>query len=185
MAWIRVIEEDEAEGKLKECYEKIKRSRGKVANIMKVHSLDPEAMLKHLELYLAIMFRPGGLSRPQRELIATVVSSINRCGYCTHHHGEALNFYWKDEGKLKKLVKDYTQVELGSKERAMLDYAAKLTRDPASVAEGDIKRLRDEGFSDEEILNINLVASYFNFVNRIAEGLGVEFDEEEVRGYKY
>lgn len=185
MAWIRVIEEDEAEGKLKECYEKIRSSRGKVANIMKVHSLDPQSMVKHLELYLVIMFRPGGLSRPHRELIATVVSSINRCGYCTHHHAEALNFYWKDEGKLKRLVQDYTQAELTPKERAMLDYAAKLTRDPASVTEDDVKHLRDVGFSDEQILSINLVTSYFNFVNRVAEGLGVEFDEKEVRGYKY
>jgi len=185
MVWIRVIEEDEAEGRLKEYYEEIKRARGKVANIMKIHSLHPEAMVKHLELYLAIMFRPGGLKREQREMIATVVSALNKCGYCTYHHAEALNFYWKDRERLQRLIEDYTQLDLAPPERTMLDYARKLTQDPASVTEADVQRLRDTGFSDEEILNINLVVSYFNFVNRVALGLGVEFSDQEMKGYKY
>lgn len=185
MPWVRVIDEDEAEGELKAYYEEIKRARGKIANIMKVHSLHPEAMKKHLELYMAIMFRPRGLKREQRELIATVVSSLNRCEYCTRHHAEALNFYWKDQRRLKRLIEDYTRLDLPPAERAMLDYAKKLTQAPAGITEEDVQRLREAGFSDEEILNINLVASYFNFVNRVALGLGVELSGEEAKGYKY
>lgn len=185
MPWIRVIDEPEAQGELAQIYEEIRKARGKVANIMKIHSLLPETMRKHLEFYLAIMFRPGGLRREQRELIATVVSSLNDCAYCTHHHAEALRFYWRDEERLRKLIADHQQVELSPKDRAMVEYAAKLTQSPSSMTEQDVQALREAGFSDEEILQINLIASYFNFVNRVALGLGVEFSEAEVKGYKY
>lgn len=185
MPWIRVIEEDEATGKLKEYYDEIQKARGKVANIMKIHSLHPDAMKRHLELYVAIMFGPSGLSREQRELLATVVSSINQCNYCVHHHAEALNFYWKNDEKIQRLIQNYTQIDLPDRDREMLDYAIKLTKDPAGVTEGDIGKLRAVGFTDEQILSINLIISYFNFVNRVAEGLGVEFTEEEAKGYNY
>jgi len=183
--WIRVIDESEAEGELAQLYEEVRKTRGKVANILKIHSLLPETLQKHLEFYLALMFRPGGLRREQRELIATVVSSLNDCDYCVRHHAEALHFYWRDEVRLKKLLEDHQQAELSPKERAMVGYAAKLTRSPSSVTERDVQALREAGFPDEEILQINLIASYFNFVNRVALGLGVEFSEEEAKGYKY
>lgn len=185
MAWIRVIDEAEAQGKLKECYDEIKRTRGKIANIMKVHSLQPDAMMAHLNLYKTIMFGPSGLSRRQRELLATVVSALNRCAYCVRHHAEALRAYVKDESFLEHVQRDYTQASLGPQERAMLDYAQKLTRSPAQVAPQDIEQLRRVGFGDAEILSINLIVSYFNFVNRVALGLGVEFSEDEARGYRY
>lgn len=96
-----------------------------------------------------------------------------------------MNFYWKDEEKLARFLRDYRQIELSEADRAMLDYSIQLTRDPASVTEQNIEGLRRCGFSDEQILSINLIASYFNFVNRVAEGLGVELTAEEVQGYKY
>lgn len=185
MAWIRVIDETEAQGKLKECYDEIKRARGKIANIMKVHSLQPDAMMAHLNLYKTLMFGPSGLSRRQRELLATVVSALNRCAYCVRHHAEALRAYVQDESFLEHVQRDYTQAPLDPRERAMLDYAQKLTRSPAQVTPQDIEQLRRVGFGDAEILSINLIVSYFNFVNRIALGLGVEFSEDEARGYRY
>jgi uncharacterized peroxidase-related enzyme len=185
MAWIRVIDEPEAQGGLKECYDEIKKARGKVANIMKVHSLQPEAMLAHLNFYKTIMFGLSGLSRRQRELLATVVSALNGCAYCVRHHSEALQAYVKNEDLVAQVQRDYTQVSLDSKDRVMLDYAQKLTRSPAQATREDIEQLRHAGFRDAEILSINLIVSYFNFVNRVALGLGVEFSEEEARGYRY
>ena len=67
----------------------------------------------------------------------------------------------------------------------MLEYAIKLTKMPDKIEKSDIDKLRNSGFSDEDILNINLICCYFNFVNRIALGLGVELSEEEIKGYKY
>lgn len=185
MAWIQVIDESDAEGKLKAYYEEIKGARGKIANIMKVHSLQPDAMKAHLNLYRTIMFGSSGLSRRQRELLATVVSALNGCAYCVRHHSEALRSYVQDESFITLIQQDYTQATLEAEDRAMLNYASKLTRNPAGMNHQDVEKLRQAGFSDEEILAINLITSYFNFVNRVAQGLGVEFSEEEAKGYKY
>ena len=185
MSWITVIEEKDSSGELKKIYDEIKKKRGKLSNIMKVHSLNPKAMERHMQLYLSIMFSSSRLSRADRELIAVVVSSINTCDYCIKHHAEALNFYWKDQQKINNLIKDYKSVDISDKTADMLDYVVKLTRKPNDINKSDIKKLREACFSDEDILNINLITSYFNFVNRIALGLGVDFSEDEIKGYTY
>jgi len=185
MAWINQIDENNAAGKLKDVYLELESSRGKIANIMKIHSLDPETMKNHLELYLSIMFSESAVSREERELIAVVVSALNNCSYCINHHAEALNTYWKDDKRINMLIHDYKSVDFPIRTLAILNYAEKLTITPGLVNEFDVQNLRIHNISDEDILNINLVVSYFNFVNRIANGLGVEFSEDEVKGYKY
>ncbi len=81
MAWIKVIEETDAAGELKQLYDSQRRQAGALANILKIHSLAPETLSTHLGLYLAVMHAPGELSRPRREMIAVVVSSVNGCHY--------------------------------------------------------------------------------------------------------
>jgi uncharacterized peroxidase-related enzyme len=78
-----------------------------------------------------------------------------------------------DEELAAALRRDYTQAKLSDQDRAMLDYAAKLTMNPAKVCPQDLERLRDVGFDDRGILQINLIASWFNYINRVADGLGV------------
>lgn len=185
MSWIREIGKDEAEGRLKSIYESMKESRGKLSNIMKVHSLAPGSMQAHMELYLEIVFRKPGLGRGMREMLATMVSALNGCEYCKSHHGVALERYWKDGDAVERLRVGKTEgIELSEKDAALLEYATKLTLTPEKVEESDVRKLKDVGFSDEEILNACLTVSYFNFVNRVALGLGVEFNEEEMNGYK-
>ena len=185
MSWIRVIEEDSATGDLKKAYEEVREKRGKISNIMRVHSLIPKAMLTHMELYLALMFEKSGLSREERELLGVVVSRANRCEYSVKHHAIALNHYWKDEEKTDKLASDFKSVDLPSRQFQMLKYARKLTVSPGDVTHEDLQALRDNGLEDHEILNINLITGYFCFVNRIVLGLGVDFTADEVAGYKY
>lgn len=185
MPFIKVIDEVDAAGKLKEAYQTITKSRGKLSNIMKIHSLFPEAMLSHIELYKTIMFGKSNLSRELNELIAVVVSTANKCEYCINHHAEALNFYWKDSDKIKSLINDYNSISFEPKIKILLDYANRLTLSPDEITKNFVDQIKSFGWSDEDILSANLVVSYFNFVNRIALGLGVEFSEEEVKGYKY
>lgn len=184
MPWINVIDEDEAEGKLREVYEEVRKRRGKIANVMKIHSLNPQALIDHLNLYLTIMFKTRELKREEKEMIAVYVSKLNNCIYCQTHHSEALAKYWEKE-KVKKFLADIKNLDLSKREREVLRYAHKLTKNPSKMSEEDVDRLRKIGLSDEEILTINLVTSYFNFVNRVVLGLGVELSEEEVKGYKY
>ncbi len=185
MAWIRILNEREATGELQEAYEDVLRKRGKIAEIMRIHSLRPRAMKAHLNLYHQLLFEPSHLTREELEILATVVSSLNGCQYCIRHHAEALLHYWKDEKRVQRLVKDFRSADLPEKTLKMLEYARKLTREPSVMKQGDVEVLRQSGFSDEDILHIALTVSYFNFVNRIASGLGVEFTEEEIKGYRY
>jgi len=184
MSWIHVHAEDGADGEIAELYERLRRERGRVSNILKVHSLRPSALAHHLDLYMGLLFGSGGLSRAQREMIAVVVSRENDCEYCVSHHREALAKYVKDTELLEQICSDYRQAELPPGDRALLDYAARLTASPAAVAESDVVKLRRSGYTDEDILLANLIVAYFNFVNRIALGLGVDHSEDEVGGYK-
>jgi len=184
MPWISIKDEGEATGQLKEIYEELKGKRGKISNIMRVQSLNSGAMKAHLNLYINLMFGQSGLSRQEREMIAVVVSAANGCEYCVNHHAESLNHYWKDSERIQQFIKDFNSLELAERTSQMLNYAVKLTKTPKGVNRADVDALHECGFSDEDILNINLIVSYFNFVNRIANGLGVESTPEEMRGYK-
>ncbi len=185
MPWIKVIEEAEADATLRAAYAQVKGARGKVANILAVHSLNPQALADHMALYTHLMFGHNGLTRAEREMLAVTVSATNRCAYCIEHHAEALLHYWKDRERIACFVEDFRTAALSPRELAMLEYAQQLTREPAAITAAAVEQLRAQGFTDEEILNINLIVSYFNFVNRIALGLGVEFSADEVSGYKY
>ena len=184
MSWITEIEESDATGDIADVYARLREERGRVANILKVHSLRPPALVHHLDLYMGLLFGSGGLSRAQRELIAVVVSRANRCAYCVNHHAEALARYIHDPDVLRRIVDDYRQANLRPVDRALADYAHKLTTSPASIVEDDIQSLRQNGLDDADILLANLIAAYFNFVNRIALGLGVDYNAGEVKGYK-
>lgn len=185
MTWIRQIERGNAEEKLAKVYDEIKSKRGKVSNIMKAHSLHPDSMKLHMNLYLSIMYSETGLSREEKEMVAIIVSVANKCDYSINHHAEALNHYWNDEAKIDHLVRNFRTMDFNVRTFAILNYAEKLTVAPNYVEETDIRNLQLHGISDEEILHINLLVSYFNFVNRIAQGLGIDFTEEEMTGYKY
>jgi uncharacterized peroxidase-related enzyme len=88
-------------------------------------------------------------------------------------HAEFLRRVELDEGLAAALRRDYTQAPLSAADRAMLDYAARLTRAAYQVTPADLDRLRAVGFDDRAILQINLIASWFNYINRVADGLGV------------
>lgn len=183
MSWIEEIEVTKAEGKLAEVYADLLKKRGKVANILQVHSLNPNAMASHLDLYMSIMFGKSGLSRGEREAIAVVVSATNDCEYCVNHHAEALRRYIKDDDVLQTLVSAACLEVLEPRLGKIVVHAEKLTSAPSAMTESDVDSLRAEGLTDQDILDITLVVAYFNFVNRIALGLGVSYTAEELAGY--
>jgi len=159
--------------------------RGKISNIMRAQSLNPNALKSFLELYVSLTYGKSGLSRAEREMIATAVSAHNRCDYCVSHHGEALRFYLKNGDQLEAIKKGGLPEEADQRVKTLVDYALKLTSEPGNVTKNDLEVLRKAGIGDSEILDLVLLTSYMNYVNRIAQGLGVEHDEQEARGYKY
>jgi uncharacterized peroxidase-related enzyme len=154
----------------------------KRARILSVHGLDPPALQFHLNLYMHLMFSPGPLSRREREAIAATVSAANGCVYCVAHHLEALQRYEKDEAVLTA-VREAPDQLVAQRLLAMLLYAHALTVAPSTLDKLQVVALRTAGLTDQDVLRINLVTACFNFVNRIALGLGVKADAEEITGY--
>lgn len=186
MAVIKVLDYEEAEGPLKEIYDHLIETRGKLAEVHKIQSLNPPTIMQHMDLYMGIMFGQSPVKRYQREMMAVVVSKANECEYCQLHHAEALNHYWKDDEKVALLKKDFQAVGLSDVDRAYCQMAWNLTRNPGSSVDGEfVKPLKELGISDREILDATLVIAYFNFVNRIVLNLNVTPSKEEVRGYDY
>jgi uncharacterized peroxidase-related enzyme len=185
MAWIDTIAPADADGELAALYDDIADARGGVANILQAHSLNPDALRDHVDLYQTLLFGQSNLRRAEREALAVVVSAANDCEYCVRHHAEALAAYWADD-RVEALAADYTALDdLSPKLRAACDFAARLTTAPGEPTEDDVDQLREAGWSDRDVLDIALITSYFNFVNRLATGLGVDVTETEATGYDY
>ncbi|MFO7978303.1 MAG: peroxidase-related enzyme, partial [Bacteroidales bacterium] len=128
MSRIKVISHEESQGRLREIYDNLVATRGQLAEVHKIQSLRPESIVKHMELYLEIMFSRSPLSRSERELMAVVVSTANGCRYCAEHHGAALQHYWKDHTRLELVKEHYSLAGLSEKERLLCEYAESLTR---------------------------------------------------------
>lgn len=185
MAFIKTISPESAGDDLKKIYSNLEKSRGKIAEIHKIQSLNPEALVAHMELYMTIMFGKSPLKRYQREMLGVVVSAANRCEYCINHHEQALLAYWKNAEKSRLLILNRTELEMPEADRLLCILAEELTVNKKQDYLMNIKELRNAGFDDRSILDAVQVIAYFNFVNRMVLGLGVTFTEEEMKGYKY
>jgi len=186
MPRIKVIQHNEATGRVKEIYDELVKSRGKLADVHKIQSLRPESITAHMALYMEIMYSRSELSRAERELIGTIVSIANGCKYCTKHHAEALNHYWKDDSKIEKLINGRFTEILSAKEKALIEFSRHLTLNPGEHENNDFTlQLKSLGLSDAAVLDVVLVTAYFNFVNRIVLSLGVELETDKGVGYNY
>jgi uncharacterized peroxidase-related enzyme len=173
MAWIEEIAESAAEGRLKECYERVRAALGRVVPFYRVFSSSPRLLTAHLDFYGALG-APGALSKRRREYIATAVSAENGCAHCTQLHAGFLRGLGVEPALVSGLATDPGGAPLPPADRAIVDYALKLTRTPRAMTRADVERLRDHGFSDALVFEIAFTTAYFNYTNRVAEGLGVD-----------
>jgi uncharacterized peroxidase-related enzyme len=146
------------------CEEKL----GYVPNVLKAFAFD----MAKLEAFVAyrndLMQADSGLSKLEREMIATAVSAQNRCYYCITAHGSAVRYMSGDPLLGEQIVMNYRAARLNKRQRAMLDFAVKLTAEPWAVEEEDRERLRRAGFTDRDIWDIAAVAGFYNMTNRLA-----------------
>jgi len=184
MARIKIIEPEEATGELKTIYDELAKSRGKIAEVHKMQSLHPQSISDHMNFYMTIMFSKSPLKRYQREMMAVVVSAANQCKYCIRHHAEALLHYWKDESRLEKLIMDYRTAGLNVNDTLLCRFAQTLTLEPAGKGQEQLAEAVKQQMGDRALLDAGLVVSYFNFVNRMVNSLGIEL-EDEPGGYNY
>jgi len=156
------------------CDEKI----GFLPNVLAAYSFDQTKLRAFSGMYNDLMLADSPLSKLEREMIAVVVSSANRCYYCLVAHGQAVRQLSGDPALGELLVMNYRAAKLPRRQRAMLDFAHKLTVASHEVGEADRARLRKAGFRDRGIWDIAAVASFFNMTNRMASGIDMMPNEE-------
>jgi uncharacterized peroxidase-related enzyme len=185
MPIIDVIQPEDAQGELKQIYDDLVKSRGKIAEVHKIQSLNPASIVNHMDLYMTLMYGKSPIKRVLREMIAVVVSRANECEYCQVHHIEAVDHYWKDAIKSDHFRKDHNSIDLTEREKAYCDFARQHTLSPGKDTTEIINKLKSLGESDRAILDATMIIGYFNFVNRIVAGLKLELEIEGAGGYKF
>jgi uncharacterized peroxidase-related enzyme len=146
------------------CQEKL----GFVPNVLLAYAFDNAKLEAFAAFYNDLMLAPSGLSKLEREMIAVVVSSQNHCYYCLTSHGAAVRTYSGDPVLGEMMLMNYRAAKLTKKQRAMLDFAVKMTHESWTIEEEDREALRRVGFTDRDIWDIAAVAGFFNMSNRIA-----------------
>jgi uncharacterized peroxidase-related enzyme len=146
------------------CEEKL----GFIPNVLKAYAFDMPKLSAFVAMYNDLMLAPSGLSKLEREMIAVAVSAHNRCYYCLVAHGAAVRQLSGDPPLGELMVMNYRAARLSKRERAMLDFAVKLSAEPWLMEEEDRARLRAAGFSDRDMWDIAAVAGFFNMTNRVA-----------------
>lgn len=178
MPWIKVITFEQAAGQLKKLYKRVTGPNNNVDNIMAIHSLRPHSMEGHMALYKNVLHHSGNsLPKSYLETAGVYVSHLNHCDYCEQHHFFGLKRLIGDDDRSEKvhsaLLSERFEGVFSEKESAGLIYSKKLTNDHRNMQEEDVELLRENGYNDGEILELNQVVSYFNYVNRTVLGLGV------------
>jgi len=181
MTWISTISYDDADGVLKELYERIKGPDNNVDNIMLAHSLRPHSMQGHMTLYKYVLHHPRNtLPKSYLETIGVYVSLLNLCPYCVEHHFAGLKRLLADDDRSAAVRQALEAKDPGTafsgRELAGLKYAEQLTTDASTLCASDIDALRSAGFDDGEILELNQVTAYFSYANRTVLGLGINAD---------
>ena len=151
---------------------KVTVSNTKIGEYTLVLALDPETLQQRTPLFNGIMYGRGGLSRAETELGAVAASVVNRCIYCAAVHANRYNQLTKDESVMDSIFTDGEDADLDERQKALLEFATKLSRCPSEAARSDMERLVDNGLSMGEVLDLVLSASLFGWANRLMHVLG-------------
>lgn len=178
MSWIKVIGYDEATGKLRSIYNKIKGPNNQIDNVLSIHSLRPHTLVGHMSLYKNTLHHSNNtFPNWVLELLGTYTSYINKCEYCYEHHFAGMKRFLKDDEKATRIRQHIEHNSLNTllseREYALIEYTHKLTINPDTLSKADIDHLKKLGYDDGEILEVNQVVAYFNYANRTVMGLGV------------
>ena len=159
-------------------FAKAKEKLGLLPNVLAAYAFDEKKLRAFTDMYNDLMLGDSGLSKLEREMIAVAVSSVNHCYYCLTAHGAAVRQLSGDPKLGEMMVMNYRAASLSPKQKAMLDFAIKLTETPAKVEESDRAALREAGFSNRDIWDIASTAAFFNMSNRVAAAIDMRPNDE-------
>lgn len=174
--WIRTIAYQDADGALRDAYERQAKALGEPTEMTLAGSLNPPIVAARLDLYAATEKCPSRITPHQRNLISYVTSSLNRTPYCMSQVTIKLRQTGLDDDGIVALGTDPLAVaeHLPDADAAVVRYAVKLTMNPGAITEADINALRAVGFDDLDIIDANAQCAHLNYVNRVANGLGIK-----------
>lgn len=185
MSWIATTHYGQSSGPLRELYNRVKGPGDNIDNILLVHSLRPHSMEGHMGLYKNVLHhRNNTTPKWFLETLGVYISLLNRCDYCVEHHFAGLKRLLRDEDRATKILAALrsgefsTTFEIGH--LVALQYASKLNLSPPQTVQNDVQKMRDAGWDDGGILEVNQVVAYFNYANRTVLGLGVNTDGDEL-----
>ena len=182
MTWIKTVPFDAATGVLKSLYARVTGPGNNVDNIMMMHSLRPHTMEGHMAIYKAVLHhRDNEIPKWFLEVLGVWVSSLNGCAYCVEHHFAGMKRLLRDDNRADAIraaieARDVQGLPLDAAQQAAVVYARKLSEAPADMQESDVQLMRDAGWSDGQMLEINQVVAYFAYANRTVLGLGCSTD---------
>ncbi len=188
-AWIHMIPDEEADERLIEMLDGARTPHGTVDTVMRVHSLRPATMRGHVALYRSVLHSDeNALPFWFLEVVASYTSILNDCTYSLTHHFMNVRNLLRDQPRSDRiftaLKAHRPEDEFGGKELALLRYAGKLTTDVGKMVKSDFEALKIAGCEDGEILEVNQVCAYFNYSNRLLNGLGCTTDGDVIGFYK-
>ncbi len=174
MARIKMIDEENAKGKVKELYAKILSKEPHVPGVIKIFSSGADLLELMIGMYDTLMGSKSILPIELKNLIALAVSVVNSCDYCYESYAYALKQLGRTEKEIDSIIKNFAESDLDKKTIMAINFVRKATENANTVTDEDIDRLRNAGFKDEEILEIATLMGYFNMINRIVDALGVK-----------
>ncbi|WP_053226385.1 peroxidase-related enzyme [Solirubrobacter soli] len=173
MTWITTVAPEDATGALAEAYEVQHDKLGFVTELTQLGSLYPDLVERRLRLYDVVESAPSGVPPWARRAVALLTSVLNGCRFCTVGHTTKLEEAGR--GELAAAIKAEPETASAGDPAvdALLDYTRKLVRRPGEIVEADVDALRGAGWSDLDILDVNDIAAYYSYINRVATGLGL------------
>ncbi len=159
-------------------YAVLQEKLGLIPNIFRAQSMRPDFIEAEVPLLLSVLAKEGALSRQQKESIALVCSAARLNTYCVLMHGEMLRAMGVSDPELEQLAADHHYADITEADKALLDFALKLTQEPSSANRQDIETLRRHGFTDEQLLEAVVMTGFANFFNTLSLGLGTAPDFE-------
>jgi uncharacterized peroxidase-related enzyme len=168
------LRESELNLELHDYFRNCEEKLGFVPNVLKAYAFDNKKLKAFIDMSDDLMLGESGLSRLEREMIAVVVSAVNHCHYCLTAHGAAVRYRSKDPVLGDTVEHNYRAASITRKQKAMLDFAVKLTETPDKIVNADRDLLRQAGFSDRDIWDIAAVAAFFNMSNRLASAVEMQ-----------
>ncbi len=173
ISWLPLPNENDLPEDVQTLFSKAKHALGEVPNVFRAFTVAPKHFMKWFKYYDHLMRdETGDITPAEREMIAVVVSAENRCEYCLGSHTSYLRGQTGNPIQAELLSHNYRRADLSTRERAMLDFAVKMTNESEKMSPEDLDILRAEGFSDEAIFDIAQVVAMFNFSNRMGNALG-------------